>query len=73
MKNELILPRIRFIIIAGAHTLQQMVDAFTESYDNRDIDRKQLREFAETYSIDNVAEKYMGPAVAELAQRMANR
>jgi len=52
--------------------IQQMVDAFAQAYETVP-ERGKLREFAETYSIDNVAEKYMGPAVGELAQRMANR
>ena len=54
--------------------VQGMVDAFTEAYEKRDnVDSARLRKFAESYSVENVAEKYMGPAIEELADRMARR
>jgi len=54
--------------------LTGMADAFEEAYEKRDdVNRDKLREFALEYSIENVAEKYMGPAIIELADRMAKR
>ncbi len=54
--------------------LAGMADAFEEAYEKRDdVNREQLREFALEYSIENVAEKYMGPVIIELADRMAKR
>ena len=47
-------------------------EAFHEAYDKRnETDRKQLRDFASKYEVNRVAEEYMGPAVEELAGRMA--
>jgi glycosyltransferase involved in cell wall biosynthesis len=52
--------------------LAEMVNAFEDAYQKReDVNGEKLREFALEYSIENVAEKYMSPAIAELANRMA--
>ena len=54
--------------------IQEMADAFAEAYEKRDdVNREQLREFALQYDVGNVAEKHMGPAIIELADRMAKR
>ena len=52
----------------------EMVNALHQSYEMRDdVDREKLREFAQEYDVDNVAEKYMGPALQELTERMKHR
>lgn len=51
-------------------------DALEASYqDWRDgsVDKVKLREFAESYEVSRVAEKYMGPAVDELLVRMKEK
>lgn len=51
-----------------------IADAFEESYDGRgDVDRVKLREFAAQYDKDLVAEKYMGPVVGELLERVRGK
>lgn len=54
--------------------MRGIYEAFHEAYEKKDeTDRKQLRDFASNYEVNHVAEKYMGPAIAELGRRMELR
>jgi glycosyltransferase involved in cell wall biosynthesis len=55
-------------------SVTQIADAYERAYENRgNPPREKVREFAEEYSVENVAEKYMKPAVDELLTRMEAR
>lgn len=55
-------------------SVAEIVCAYEESYERRHEDRgDKLREFAGEYSVANVSEKYMEPAVNELLSRMEAR
>jgi glycosyltransferase involved in cell wall biosynthesis len=51
----------------------EIVAAYEQAYANRDVPRDELREFAGEYSVENVAERHMKPAVDELLARMEAR
>lgn len=54
--------------------VSQIAYAYELAYESRkDVPRKKLREFAQEYSVDKIAEKYMKPAVGELLSRMEKR
>ena len=55
-------------------SVPQIVAAFEEAYERRHaVDREKYREFALTYDVDVVAERFMRPAVDELVDRMRKR
>jgi len=55
-------------------SVSRMTDAFSRAYDMKDdVDHARLREFAQAYDVDVVAEKYMTPALNELLERMQRR
>jgi len=55
-------------------SVPEIVDAYEQAYNARDnVPREKLREFAGEYAVDKVAEKYMKPAIEELAERMEAR
>lgn len=52
----------------------EIADSYEEAYRNRNsVPREKLREFAMEYSVENVAERHMKPAVDELLARMEKR
>jgi glycosyltransferase involved in cell wall biosynthesis len=52
-------------------SITDMVTAYEKAYEQRhDVDRNKLREFALQYDADIVAEKYMGPAITELLEKV---
>jgi len=52
----------------------QIHAALQQAHESRDaVDRDKLRDFALDYALDRVAEKYMGPAVTELAERVKKK
>jgi glycosyltransferase involved in cell wall biosynthesis len=55
-------------------SVPEIIYAYEQAYECRDeVPRDKLREFAMEYSVENVREKYMKPAVDELLDRMARR
>ena len=55
-------------------SVPEIAAAFEEAYEQRhDAPRDKLREFALEYSVANVSEKYMKPAIQELLSRMEAR
>jgi glycosyltransferase involved in cell wall biosynthesis len=51
--------------------IEEIVTAYEKAYEQRnDVDRNKLREFALQYDADAVAEKYMGPAIKELLEKV---
>jgi glycosyltransferase involved in cell wall biosynthesis len=55
-------------------SVTEILRAYEDAYDRKDdVPRDKLREFAGEYSIANVAENYMKPAVNTLLERMLNK
>ena len=54
-----------------APSIAEIDEAFETTYQNRDsVDRDKLREFALEYDVNTVMDKYMAPALEELAIRL---
>ena len=55
-------------------SVTEIATAYEKAYQDRNqVDHARLREFAGEYSVENVSEKYMKPAVSELLERMEAR
>jgi len=55
-------------------SVTEIAIAYEKAYQDRNqVDHARLREFAGEYSVENVSEKYMKPAVSELLKRMEAR